>query len=124
MNRVLWILQVILSIKSVSAAFSHVVRHDKAEMAWGIERMGSVARPVLIGAAFLMLLGALGLVAPAIAPGPPWMAPLAAALLAVLMLGSIAFHLTCRETPRVFVGLVLFLMAAFVAYGRWAVWSL
>ncbi len=124
MNTVLWILQIILSIKSVSAAFSHAVRHDKAEMAWGIERMGAIARPLLVGAALLMLLGALGLVGPAVTAGPPWMAPLAAALLAGLMLASSAFHLTCRETPRVVVGLILFAIAAFVAYGRWAVWPL
>ena len=124
MNTVMWILQAILSIKTVSAAFSHAVRHDKEEMAWGIERMGALARPLLVGAALLMLLGSLGLVAPAVVRAPGWMAPVAAGLLAGLMLASVAFHLNCRETPRAFVGLILFLVAAFVAYGRWAVWPL
>jgi hypothetical protein len=31
----------------------------------------------------------------------------------------IGFHVACRESPNIVVGLVLFALAAFVAYGRW-----
>jgi len=48
-----------------------------------------------------------------------WVTPLAAAFLAVMLLISIGFHLNCRETPKVWVLLILFVLSGFVAYGRW-----
>lgn len=44
---------------------------------------------------------------------------LADAVLAGLTLLSIAFHVNCREQANVIVSIVLFAIAAFVAYGRW-----
>jgi len=35
------------------------------------------------------------------------------------MLFSIIFHIKYRENPKVFAGVILFAMTAFVAYGRW-----
>jgi hypothetical protein len=46
---------------------------------------------------------------------------LTAALLALMMLLAVRFHVACRETPNVVAGLVLFALAAFVSYGRWAI---
>jgi len=45
----------------------------------------------------------------------------AAALLAVMMLASIGFHLASREKPKIVADLILFAMAAFLAYGRWVI---
>lgn len=47
------------------------------------------------------------------------LAPWTAAVLAVMLLASIAFHIKCRESSKAWVSLILFAMAAFVAYGRW-----
>jgi hypothetical protein len=38
-----------------------------------------------------------------------------------MMLLGVGFHVACRETPNIVVGLVLFALAAFVAYGRWVI---
>lgn len=60
--------------------------------------------------------------------GPPaaagmlaWLTPWSAALLALMMLLAAGFHTACRESPKTAVGLILFAVAAFVAYGRWVI---
>jgi isoprenylcysteine carboxyl methyltransferase (ICMT) family protein YpbQ len=121
MNTVLWVLQVILSIKFISVAFTHGIRHDQARMQQGIQRMGQIARPLLIVIAMLTLLGSLGLIVPAAFGVLTWITPLTAAILAALMLVSIVFHMNCREKPNTIADIVLFAIAAFVAYGRWVI---
>lgn len=120
MNTILWVLQAILSIKLLSTAFSHGLRHGQEEMTQAIRAMGPIARSLLIAIAVLTFLGSAGLVAPAAISLPRWVTPLTAALLAGWMLVSIAFHLNCREEANVIVSIVLFAIAAAVAYGRWA----
>jgi hypothetical protein len=120
MNILLWVLQIALAIKLITTAYTHGLRMDRAEMQRGTQRLGAAARPVLISVALDTLLGAIGLILPAATGVLTWLTPLSAAVLAGLMLAAIGFHVTCREQPRVVVGLVLFALAAFVAYGRWA----
>jgi hypothetical protein len=38
-----------------------------------------------------------------------------------MMLVAVGFHIACRENPKTAVSLVLFALAAFVAYGRWMI---
>ena len=121
MNIFLWVLQVILAVKFVSVAYTHGFRRDKADMQRGIERMGAVARPLLTLAALGTVLGAVGLILPAAIRLLRWLVPLSAALLALMVLVGIGFHVICRERPKIVVGLVLFVLAAFVAYGRWMI---
>ncbi len=65
------------------------------------------------------ILGAIGLILPALTGILPWLTPLAALGLAVIMLLAAIFHLTRREYQNIVVNLVLLVLAAFVAYGRW-----
>ncbi len=51
----------------------------------------------------------------------PWLTPLAASGLALIMLLAAGFHLVRREYPNIVFNLVLFALAAFVAYGRFVV---
>jgi hypothetical protein len=90
-------------------------------MQQGKTRLGAVARPLLIFVALCAFLGAVGLVLPAASGILTWITPLAAALLALMMLLAIGFHVACRGTRSIVVGLVLFALAAFVAYGRWVI---
>jgi hypothetical protein len=39
--------------------------------------------------------------------------------MSIMLLASIFFHVKFREKPQVFVSVILFAFAAFVAYGRW-----
>lgn len=51
----------------------------------------------------------------------PWLTPLAAALLALMMLLAAGFHLVRREYPNIVLNLILLALAAFVAYGRFVI---
>ena len=120
MNTVLWILQIALCLKFVSVAYTHGFRTNQAKWQRGMQRFGTAARPLLALIAVLVLLGSAGLVLPAATGILTWLTPLSAALLALMMLLAVGFHVACRETPNVVAGLVLFALAAFVSYGRWA----
>jgi hypothetical protein len=120
MNVFLWLLQAALGIKFLSVAYSHGLRQGREKMKQGILRIGASARPLLYGIAACTFLGGIGLIFPAAVRVPVWLTPVAAGLLAFLMLLSIAGHIACREQPKIWVSLVLFILAAFLAYGRWA----
>ena len=119
MNIVLWILQGVLALKFLSVVYTHGIRPDPDKMQRGRQRFGAAARPLLVVIALCAFLGAVGLILPAALGILPWLTPWAAALLAVMMLLGLGFHATCRDTPRIIVGLVLLALAAFLAYGRW-----
>lgn len=120
MNIFLWILQIILAIKFLSVAYSHGLRQGQTKMAQGIGRMGPAARPVLyLAAVFSLIAGAL-LILPAAIALPAATVPLTAAVLAAMNLLSMLLHRACREKPNPVPSLVLLVLAAFTAYGRYA----
>ena len=119
MNAVLWILQIALGLKFVSVAYTHGIGDKRTTMQPGMQKMGAVARPLMTTIGVISFLGGVGLILPAATGILTWLTPLAAALLALFMLGGCKFHLRCRDTPNIVVGLVLFALAAFVCYRRW-----
>ena len=121
-NTLLWALQIVLCIKllSVSVAFTHGFRQDQTKMQQAMRKLGDAAGPLLTLVALAALLVAAGLILPAATAALNWLTPVAAAVLAVMMLSSIGLHVSARETPNIPVSLILCAMAAFVAYGRWA----
>jgi len=121
MNIVLWALQIVLALKFVSVAYTHGFRADQTKMQRGNQRLGAVARPLLTLIALCAFLGGVSLILPAALGILTWLTPLSAALLALMMLFAVGFHVACRESPNVAVGLILFALAAFVAYGRWVI---
>jgi VIT1/CCC1 family predicted Fe2+/Mn2+ transporter len=120
-NIVLWALQVILALKFASVTYTHGLRLDPAKMERGMQRLGAVARPLLILVGLGTFLGAMGLILPAAIGVLPWLTPLSAAVLALMMLCAIGFHLVCRERAKTIVDVVLFTLAALLAYGRWVI---
>ena len=69
----------------------------------------------------LEIVGALGLVLPALTGVLPWLTPLAALGLALLMAGAVYTHLRRKEGPAVVPPAVLLLLAALVAVGGFLV---
>lgn len=118
MKYALWIVQVLLAVLFLAIGFAKLFLPID-QLAPNIPWVTDV--PVLlvrfIGLAELA--GALGLVLPAATRIQPQLTPLAAAGLALIMLLAAVFHLTRGETFRLAPTLVLFALAAFVAYGRW-----
>ena len=119
MNIGLWILQGVLALKFLSVVYTHGIRPDPEKMQRGRQRFGAAARPLLLFIALCAFLGAVGLILPAALGVLTWLTPLAAALLAIMMLLGLGFHTACREAPKIIVGLALLALAVFLAYGRW-----
>jgi uncharacterized membrane protein YphA (DoxX/SURF4 family) len=116
MNIVLWILQVLLGVVFIAAGYNHGFNIDKArtQMKW----MTAVPDNMLRFIGVSEILGGIGLILPAVLGILPQLVAWAAVGLAVIMLLAAVFHLTRREYGAVVMNLVLFALAAFVAYGR------
>lgn len=119
MNTGLWVIQGILAVKLIATAVSHGFQHNLETMQEAIQKLG-LAEPLLYGAAGLMALGGIVLVLPTVIKLPSRFTPVAAALVAVMILISLVPHIIARDNPKIFVSVILFAMAAFLAYGRWS----
>jgi uncharacterized membrane protein len=116
MNIALWIVQVLLALVFVGVGVNHVFRYDALKVQPRMSWVGALPRSLLAFIGICEILGAIGLILPPITNILPWLTPLAASLLAVMMLLASIFHFRRREN---FVGnLILLALAAFVAYGR------
>ena len=65
------------------------------------------------------VLGALGLILPGLLRIRPGLTPLAAAGLVIIMVGAVVVTLLGGEVVAALISVVVGLLAAFVAYGRW-----
>ena|ERR1044072_8661492 len=120
MNVLLWILQVALALLYFAGGSYKVFRFDElAGQLAALPRGGWRALGVL------EMVGAVLLVVPAAARWMPELTPLAAAVLALETLGLAALYarysLAIAATNPMVWALVMGLLAAFVAYGRYAV---
>ena len=117
LNIALWIAQVGLALVMVGVGSVHAFRDERAveRLPW----MAAVGRRGMAVIGILEILGAIGLIAPAVTGVLVWLTPFAAAMIALLMAFAIVFH--WRRGER-FVGNVFLLVAAaVVAYGRVAI---
>ena len=115
----LWVVQALLAAFFLMAGINHGLRPigEAAQSSpWITDVPVWLAR--LIG--FAELAGAVGLVLPAATRIKPWLTPLAAAGLATVMVLAAAFHVMRGEADVVAFNVVPALLAAFVAWGRWA----
>lgn len=64
------------------------------------------------------VLAAIGLILPGLTHILPWLTPLAATGLVIVMISAVIFHVRRREYSNIVFNLVLFALVAFVAYGR------
>jgi uncharacterized membrane protein YphA (DoxX/SURF4 family) len=117
MNIILWIAQALLALVFLSAGAAKLTMPYEKQA----ERMGYVrdfSPGVIRAIGALEVLGALGVVLPALTGILPWLTPTAGVGLGLVMLGAIATHLRRKEHSLIVVNLVLLGLAAFVAYGR------
>ena len=117
MNIALWIVQALLAVAFLGAGAMKLTQPKEklvTSLAWA--ESFSPTSIKLIGAA--EVLGALGLVLPALTGIAPVLTPLAAVGLAVVMVGAIVTHGRRGERPMIAFNVVLLALAAFVAWGR------
>jgi hypothetical protein len=120
MSVALWIIQIILGIKLITVSYTHGFHQSLPTMQEAVQKMGKPSRPILYAVAACTLIGTMGLILPGVFWLPTWITPTTAVILSIMLPVSIFFHIKFREKPKIFVSVVLFVFAAFVAYGRWA----
>lgn len=123
MNVVLWILAGLLAAAFVGAGAMKVSRSREqlaeAGMAWTEDFSPGMVK--LIGA--LEILAAIGLILPAVLDIAPVFVPLAALGLVLMMIGAVIVHARRKELSTVAPSVVLLVLAAVVAWGRFGPYS-
>ncbi|MEJ2748859.1 MAG: DoxX family protein [Anaerolineae bacterium] len=117
MNVALWIIQGLLAAAFLMAGGMNAAKpkEELAErMAWVNDFSAGTVKTIGI----LEILGALGLILPLATGILPWLTPAAAIGLALTMIGAAITHVRRQEFPMIGTNTVLFLLAVFVAYGR------
>jgi uncharacterized membrane protein YphA (DoxX/SURF4 family) len=118
MNLALWIVAIVLAASFAgSGLMKLLVPKDKLVsfgQGWAQDYTPTNIR--LIGV--VELLGAAGVILPAVTHIAPILVPLAAIGLALVMVGAAAVHARRKETMNIGVNAVLLALAVFVAWGR------
>lgn len=117
MNKILWILQIVLGLVFFVIGVIHFVLPAglPERMAW----MYALPAGLHYFSGAAEILGALGLVLPGALRTQTRLTPLAALGLAAVMLGAAAWHLTRGEPANVVTNVILAAVAGLVAFGRW-----
>ncbi|WP_104091614.1 DoxX family protein [Arthrobacter sp. GMC3] len=119
MNIVLWIVQILLAAMFFSTGLikcTQPVARLAEKMSWVTHyKLGTVR---FVGIA--ETLGAIGLILPQATGIAPILTPIAAVALAVVMVLASRYHLIHKEFSGIGINAVLFVLAVFVAWGRFA----
>lgn len=118
MNFALWIVQILLALAFLMAGIMKVSLSREAILERGIEYAEDFSDGTINLIGILEILGAIGLILPAVTGILPWLTPLAAIGLALTMVGAIIVHIRRGEYQSILINVVLLLLALFVAYGR------
>ena len=118
-NLLLWIGQILLAVSMLGVGFGHAFSFDRMVIRPGMDWMAAVGRGPMRAIGGLEILGGAGLILPAATGILPWLTPTAAACVVVLMLFAAVFHARRPgEGRNIATNLVIGLLAALVAYGR------
>ncbi|MFN8564140.1 MAG: DoxX family protein [Anaerolineae bacterium] len=119
METFVWVVQILLALAFFMAGIMKLTQPiDKLEtrLSW-IESINP--RNMVRGIGLVEVLGALGLILPAVTGILPVLTPLAAAGLVLTMLGAVSLHVRRGDAiARAMPSVVLLALAVFVAYGR------
>jgi uncharacterized membrane protein YphA (DoxX/SURF4 family) len=116
MNTALWIIQALLALLFLFAGGMKLVmpieelikQMPLALPGWFIQSIGVVE-----------ILGGIGLILPWLTGIRPGLTPLAAAGLVILMIGATVYGVAAGDPVSALMPVVVGILAAFVAYGRW-----
>ena len=114
MSRALWIVQGLLAALFLFAGVMKLVM-PLEQLEGPVSLPGTFIR--FIG--LVEVLGALGLILPSLLRIRPGLTPLAAVGLVIIMVGAVVITLMGGDMAPAVIPLVVGLLAAFLAYGRW-----
>ncbi|MFN8373120.1 MAG: DoxX family protein [Anaerolineae bacterium] len=115
-----WVVQVLLALAFGMAGFMKLTQ-PREKLAVNMKWVDDFAPNIVKTIGGLEILGAVGLIVPALTKILPVLTPLAAVGLVLTMAGASLTHLRRKEYPMIVVNLVLLALAAFVAYVRFSV---
>ncbi|MDQ5928943.1 MAG: hypothetical protein QG594_721, partial [Bacteroidota bacterium] len=116
LNITLWIAQTLISLTLIWAAYAKLLQpiEETAKMLpWAVDNPG-----LLKFTGFIDLLGALGIILPAIFRIQPKLTVFAAYGTIALMIAASAFHVSRGEASLIGMNIFFLLLAVFVAWGR------
>jgi uncharacterized membrane protein YphA (DoxX/SURF4 family) len=114
MTYALWTVQVLLALVFLLAGGMKLAMPIE-ELTKQVPMSGAFLRFIAVAE----VLGAIGLIVPSALRIQPWLTPLAAVGLIVIMIGATATSLQLMGVAAALIPLVVGLLALFVAYGRW-----
>ncbi|WP_040817926.1 DoxX family protein [Nocardia jiangxiensis] len=121
MNIAVWIAQGLLAFVYLVAGGLKLVRSREQLAATGrLDWMKDNSDAVVRAVGAIEVLGALGVILPAATGIAPILTPIAAVGLVIVQIGALRVHLTRNERQPVPANVILLLLAAFVAIGRFA----
>jgi len=116
-NAAVWIVQVLLALAFGAAGLMKMTQ-PREKLQTNLKWVEDFAPNTIKGIGVLEALAAVGLILPFLTGILPVLTPLAAAGLILTMIGAIITHIRRGESPMSVINLVLLVLAAFVAYGR------
>lgn len=118
MNVVLWIIAGLLAAAFLAAGAMKLIQPKEKLAASGMAWTEDFSAGAVKAIGAVEVLGAIGLILPALTGIAPVLVPLAATGLAITMAGAVVVHLRRGETQAIAPGAVLLILAAVVAWGR------
>lgn len=118
MSVVAWILQIVLALAFLAAGAMKLARPKPALVSAGMGYAEDFSSSSLKSIGVLEVIGALGLILPAVTGAATWLVPVAAIGLVLLMAGAVATHVRRKEAfvPPLVLG-VLALVLAVIRFG-------
>jgi uncharacterized membrane protein YphA (DoxX/SURF4 family) len=117
-NIVLWIIAVVLAVAFAGAGLMKLAQPKEKLAASGMGWTEQFSPGAIKAIGALEVLAAIGLILPALLDIVPVLVPLAALGLVVTMIGAAVTHARRKENPMIGANLVLLILAAVVAWGR------
>jgi hypothetical protein len=118
-NIALWTVQGLLALAYLAAGGLKIVRPREQLVASGrFDWMKDSSDAVVKAIGAVEILGALGLILPRLTGIAPILTPIAAVGLVIVQIGALRVHLTRNERQPLPANVILLLLAAFVAIGR------
>jgi uncharacterized membrane protein YphA (DoxX/SURF4 family) len=118
MNIVLWIVAGVLALAFLASGLMKALRPTEALMKSGLTWVEDFSPGVVKAIGVVEIVAAIGLILPALLDIAPILVPLAALGLVVLMAAAAVVHVRRKEYQAMVPSVVLLLLAAFVAWGR------
>jgi hypothetical protein len=121
-NVLLWIDQAVVALGLLAFGYGHSIAFDQSVTRPGMTWLGGVGRTPMRAIGSLEMIGAAGIILPGLTHVLPLLTPMTATCVVILMLLAMAFHARRPgEGRNIVANLVLAVLAAYVAFGRFVI---